>query len=191
MAMNVLAVNGSPRKEGNTAHMLQTVLKVCEDAGCETELYQAGGRVLRGCLVCGGCMKNPGKCATDDWINELYPKMAAADAIILGSPTYHSDLSPEMKVVIDRCGYVARQAGNALSRKIGAAVGPVRRAGGIHTLDSMQHFFLISDMIVPGSSYWGMSLARNIGEFEKDEEGIRTMVRLGENIVYLLQKLAN
>ena len=186
----VLAINGSPRHDGNTSHMLNTVLGVCKDAGLETELYQAGGLTVKGCLACNGCWKNhPGKCATDDWMNEVYSKMVAADAIVLGSPTYFSDLTPEMKAIIDRCGYLSRSDGSSLSRKVGAAVSAVRRAGGIHTLDSIQHFFLINDMIVVGSSYWNMSLARVFGDYEKDEEGIETMKRLGENIVWLLEKI--
>ena len=185
----VLAVNGSPRHNGNTAHMLGTVLEVCKDAGIETELYQTGGRTVRGCLACGNCKNNPGRCITDDWMNELYKKMVGADAILLGSPTYFSDLTPEMKAVIDRCGFISRGDGNALSRKIGAAVSAVRRAGGIHTLDSIQHFFLINDMFVVGSSYWNMSLSRDIGAYESDIEGVATMERLGQNIVWILEKL--
>ena len=185
----VLAVNGSPRHEGNTAGMLGTVLDVCKNAGYETELYQAGGRLVQGCLACGSCRKSPGKCVTDDWMNDLYKKMVEADAIVLGSPTYFSDLTPEMKAVIDRCGFVGRGDGNAFSRKIGAAVSAVRRAGGIHTLDSIQHFFLINDMVVVGSSYWNMSLSCDVGDYGKDTEGVATMQRLGENIVWLLGKL--
>ena len=185
----VLAVNGSPRHDGNTAHMLGTVLAVCKDAGFETELYQAGGRMVRGCMACGGCRNYKGRCAIDDWVNALYPKMLGADAILLGSPTYFSDLTPEMKTVIDRCGYMAKGDGNALARKAGAAVSAVRRAGGIHTLDSIQHFFLISDMIVVGSSYWNMSLSRDMGAYENDAEGVATMKRLGENLVWLLDRM--
>jgi len=185
----ILAVNGSPRREGNTAHMLKTVLEVCERAGFETELYQAGGKEVRGCMACRKCAENKGRCAIDDWMNELYPKMKQADAIVLGSPTYFSDLTPELKAVIDRCGFVSRSDGSSLSRKVGAAVSAVRRAGGIHTLDSIQHFFLINDMIVPGSLYWNMSLAWGLGDYEKDDEGVRTMTRLGENIVWLLEKI--
>lgn len=187
--MNVLAINGSPKPDGNTAHMLNAVLDICSQAGMETELYQAGGRPTRGCMACGGCGKHPGRCAIDDWINELYPKVKVADALIFGSPTYFSDLTPEMKAVIDRCGYVGRADGGIFSRKIGAAVAPARRAGSIHTIDSMQHFFLINDMIVCGSTYWNMSLARTPGEFEQDGEGVATIKRLGENIVWLLEKI--
>jgi multimeric flavodoxin WrbA len=169
--------------------MLQAVLDVCAAAGHETELYQAGGRTVRGCMACGGCGKHLGRCATDDWINELYPKMAEADAILLGSPTYFADLTPEIKAVIDRAGFVSRFDGMRFSRKIGSGVCAVRRAGSIHVLDSINHFFLINDMIVPGSSYWNMSLSRDLGEYQNDKEGVKTMKRLGENIIWLLEKL--
>jgi len=187
--MKIFAVNGSPRHSGNTFHMLTTVLDVCAAAGAEVELYQAGGRVVRGCAACGHCASHKGSCKIDDWMNEVYEKMKAADAILLGSPTYFSDLTPELKAVIDRCGYVGRQDNRALARKVGAAVTAVRRAGGIHTLDSIQHFFLINEMIVPGSSYWNMSLSRAMDDYEKDPEGVRTMERLGENIIWLLEKI--
>lgn len=188
--MKALAINGSPRKTGNTAAMLNSVLDVLKEGGVETELYQAGGRPVMGCLACGRCRKeNLNKCATDDWVNEVYQKMLSADAILIGSPTYFSDLTPETKAVIDRCGYVARSSGNSFSRKVGAAVSAVRRAGGIYTLDSIQHFFFINDMVVPGSTYWNMSLSRDLGDFEKDTEGQGTMQRLGENILWLLKMI--
>ena len=108
---------------------------------------------------------------------------------MLGSPTYFFDLTPEIKAVIDRCGFIAGGADKSLSRKVGAAVSAVRRAGGVSTLDSMQHFFYIQDMIVVGSTYLNMSLSRDIGDYEKDDEGVRTMKRLGKNIVWLLEKI--
>lgn len=188
--MKVLAINGSPRKDGNTARMLGAVLTICKNSGCETELFQAGGREVRGCMACLGCRENKNACVIDDWMNELYLKMLHADAIILGSPTYFSDITPEIKAVMDRCGYISRNAGSSFSRKIGAAVCAARRAGALHTLNTMQHFFYINDMVQPGSSYWNMSLSRNLGDFERDEEGINTMNRLGENIVWLLQRLS-
>ena len=187
----VLAVNGSPRRDGNTAAMLNTVLAVCREAGLDTELYQAGGKPVRGCLACGGCGIHIGRCATDDWVNDLYPKMTEASAIILGSPTYFADLTPEIKAVIDRTGYISRHDGMRFGRKIGAGVAAVRRAGSIHVIDSINHFFLINDMIIPGSSYWGMSLARDKGEYEDDNEGVATMKRLGENIVWLLERIGS
>jgi len=187
--MKVFAINSSPRHDGNTAQMLQSVLDVCEAAGFKTELFQAGKRSVRGCMACGGCSKHVGSCAIDDWVNEIYPKMKEADAIILGSPTYFFDLTPELKAVMDRCGYVSRNDNFAFSRKIGAAVSAVRRAGAIHTIDSIQHFFLINDMIIPGSTYLNMSLSLKKSDYKNDSEGLETMVRLGENIVWLLNKI--
>ena len=187
--MKALAINGSPRPKGNTFEMLTNVLNVLEKGGVETEIYQAGGKSVKGCLACNACGTTKGRCATDDWMNELYSKMKEADAIIIGSPTYFSDLTTETKAVIDRTGYMSRRDDNAFSRKIGAAVSVARRAGCIHTLDSIQHFFLISDMIVPGSIYWNMSLSTGIGDFAKDDEGQRIMTRLGENILWLLEKI--
>jgi len=186
----ILAINGSPKKEGNTALLLRTVLDVCAAAGHETEMYQAGGRAVRGCTACGACGKNAGRCAVDDWMNELYPKMAAADALLLGSPTYFADLTPELKAVIDRAGFICRRDGMRFSRKIGAGVCAVRRAGSVHALDSINHFFLINDMIVPGSTYWNLGVGGGPGDCAGDAEGLATMKRLGENIVWLLGKAA-
>jgi multimeric flavodoxin WrbA len=187
--MKVLAINGSPRKQGNTALLLGTVLEVCKAAGVETELFQAGGREVQGCKSCGYCGQHKGECSQKDWINDLYPKMKAADALLIGTPTYFFDLTPEIKAVMDRTGFISRRDGSAFSRKVGAAVAAVRRAGAIHALDSIQHFFLINGMVVPGSSYLNMCLACESGEAVKDAEGIETMRNLGGNIVWLLNKL--
>jgi multimeric flavodoxin WrbA len=187
--MKVLAINGSPRKDGNTAHMLQFLLDRIGVKGIETEIYQAGGRPVRGCLGCATCWDKPGKCVIDDWVNEVYLKMKEADAIIIGSPTYFADLTAEIKAIIDRTGYIAMGEGGTLKRKIGAGVTAVRRAGGTHVLDSIQHFFFIQGMILPGSTYWNLSVACDPGDFEKDAEGIRTMENLADNITWLLEKL--
>jgi len=189
--MKVLAVNGSPRKNGNTAAMINAVFRDLEAEGIETELIQIGGELLRGCTGCRACfnLKN-GRCVIeDDIINSCIEKMVQADGIILGSPTYFSNLTPELKALIDRSGYVARANGELFRRKVGAAVVAVRRAGAMHVLNSINHFFFISNMIIPGSSYWNMSLSRDIGDFGKDEEGLRTMKDLADNIIWLLRKI--
>jgi multimeric flavodoxin WrbA len=134
-------------------------------------------------------MKN-GRCIIDDDIvNECIVKMSAADAIILGSPTYFGDINPEIKALIDRAGLVSRANGDLFSRKVGAAVIAVRRTGGLHAFDSINHFFLINDMMVPGSSYWNMSLSGDIGDFDNDVEGKATMKKLAENISWLVEKI--
>ncbi|MFA6804503.1 MAG: flavodoxin family protein [Candidatus Methanomethylophilaceae archaeon] len=189
--MKVVAFNCSPRKDGNTAHMIKAVLDVLQSEGIITEFVQVGGNDIHGCRACGACKKNKNmKCVMDDDIvNECAKKMAEADGIIIGSPTYFADLTPEAKALIDRCGYVLRGNGNPLRRKVAASVCAVRRAGSIHVLDSINHFFTINEMVVVSSSYWNMSTSRDIGDFEKDEEGVRTMNALGKNMAWALKKL--
>jgi multimeric flavodoxin WrbA len=190
--MKVVAFNGSPRKDGNTAALLHHVLRVLEQEGIETELVQLAGSNLRGCRACRGCFRNRDqRCVMqEDMLNDCVQKMIAADGIILGSPTYFADLTAEMKALIDRAGFVALANGRCLQRKVGAAVVAVRRAGSIHVFDSINHFFLIQAMIVPGSTYWNLGIGREKGEVEEDEEGIRTMETLGQNMAWLLGKLA-
>jgi len=188
--MKVVAFNGSARKDGNTAILIREVFSRLEAEGIETELVQLAGKTIRGCTACGKCFKNKDKrCAIDnDAANECIEKMLEADGIILGSPTYFADVTAEMKALIDRAGYVARANSDMLKRKVGAAVVAVRRAGAIHAFDSMNHFFLIGQMIVPGSSYWNVGVGRAIGDVEHDDEGLKTMETLGQNMAWLLKK---
>jgi multimeric flavodoxin WrbA len=189
--MKVVAFNGSPRKDGNTTTLINHVFGELDAAGIETELVQLAGQRIRGCTACYQCFERKDKrCAVDDDIvNECIAKMIEADGIILGSPTYFADLTSELKALIDRAGYVARANDDMFRRKVGAAVVAVRRAGAIHAFDSINHFFLIEQMIVPGSTYWNLGVGREKGEVEEDEEGIRTMKALGQNMAWLLAKL--
>jgi multimeric flavodoxin WrbA len=123
--------------------------------------------------------------------NVFIEKMAAADGILLGSPTYVADVSPEIKALIDRACLVSRANGGMFRHKVGAAVIAVRRAGAIHAFDTLNHFFLLSEMIIPGSSYWNVGIGREPGEVEKDEEGIQTMKVLGQNMAWLLKKICS
>lgn len=187
--MKIVAFNGSPRKGGNTECLLKTALAELEAEGFETELIQVGGQVLRGCTACGWCRENGKKrCVIDtDPLNEYLEKMRGANGILLGSPTYFSDLTAEMKALIDRTGYVLR-ANMELRRKVGAAVVAARRGGAIHTFDSINHFFLINEMLVVGSSYWNDGLAGPAGAVARDEEGISTAKKLGQNMAWTLKK---
>ena len=189
--MKVVAFNGSPRKNGNTKFLLETVLKELEAEGIETELVQIGGKSVHGCTACGKCRENQDrKCViSDDFVNECIAKMIEADGIIIGSPTYFADLSTETKALIDRAGYVCRGNGQLLKRKVGAAVVAVRRAGSIHVFDSINHLFTISEMIVPGSNYWNMGVGLMEGDVANDEEGINIMKTLGQNMAWVLKKI--
>jgi multimeric flavodoxin WrbA len=189
--IKVVALNGSARKGGNTAILLRAVLKELENEGIETELIELSGAKIHGCLACRKCSQNKDRrCAQKDDIgNELIEKMAAADGILLGSPTYVADISPEIKALMDRACLVSGANGGLFRRKVGAAVVAVRRAGAIHAFDALNHFFLISEMIIPGSSYWNIGIGREIGDVERDEEGMRTMKTLGQNMAWLLKKI--
>ncbi|MCE5326563.1 MAG: flavodoxin family protein [Planctomycetaceae bacterium] len=190
--MKVIAFNGSPRKDGNTAALIAKVFEALAEEGIETQMIQLGGNAVRGCIACYQCFdKKDCLCSQkNDMINDCIAAMRGADAIILGSPTYFGDLTPELKALIDRSGLVSRANGNFLRRKVGAAVVAVRRAGALHAFDSINHFFLIGEMIVPGSTYWNISIGRNKGEVAGDEEGMATMKALGQNIAWLLKKTA-
>ena len=189
--MKVVAFNGSARKDGNTAILIGHVIRELEDEGIGTELIQLAGSRVHGCTACMKCFENKDqRCAVkDDSMNDCIEKMLAADGIILGSPTYFANVSTEMKALIDRAGMVSRANGNMLARKAGAAVVAARRAGAIHVFNSLNMFFLIGQMVVPGSSYWNLGIGRQKGEVEKDDEGIQTMKNLGRNIAWLLKKI--
>jgi multimeric flavodoxin WrbA len=189
--VKVVAFNGSARKDGNTAILIQRVLQVLEAEGIETELIQLAGEQIHGCNACRTCYttKNKRCVIEDDNVNTYIQKMIDADGIILGSPVYFSMISPELKALIDRAGYVGRANPDMLKRKVGVAVVAVRRAGAIPTFDAINHFFLISQMIVPGSSYWNIGIGRKKGDVEGDEEGLKTMEDLGKNMAWLIKKL--
>ncbi len=189
--MKVVAFNGSPRKGGNTSILINHVFEALNKEGIETEFVQLGGNLIHGCMACYQCFKNksPRCVQDDDMINSCIEKMRAGDGIILGSPTYFADITPEMKALIDRSGFVNRASGTPLKRKVGAAVIAVRRAGAVHAFDSINHFFLINEMIIAGSSYWNMGVGREVGDVQKDEEGLRTMKTLGENMAWLMKRI--
>ena len=189
--MKVVAFNGSARKDGNTWVLLKRVLNVLEAEGIETELIQLAGEQIQGCSACRACFetKNQRCSITTDKVNDYIQKMLAADGLILGSPTYFGMMSPEMKALIDRAGFVCRATPDALRFKVGAAVAVARRAGAMTTFDAINHFFLINQMIVPGSSYWNIGIANKKGEIDKDEEALKTMDDLGRNMAWLMRKL--
>ncbi|MCX5793335.1 MAG: flavodoxin family protein [Elusimicrobia bacterium] len=189
--LKITAFNGSARKDGNTAILLKAALAEMEGQGFETELVQLAGRPLRGCTACNGCFKSKDKkCAQpDDGLNGYVAKMEASAGILIGSPTYFADVSSDTKALIERAGYVSMANGGLFRRKAGAAVVAVRRGGAVHAFDTINHFFTITQMIIPGSNYWNVGVGRAIGEVANDTEGMTTMGVLGENMAWLLSKL--
>jgi multimeric flavodoxin WrbA len=189
--MKVIAFNGSARKDGNTAILIEYALQELKKEGIDTELIQFAGRNIRGCTACMTCFsaKNMRCIQKNDPFNSYFKKMLEADGVILASPTYVSDVTAGMKAFIERASFLSRANDEPLRYKAGAGVVAVRRGGAIHTLDTLNHFFLIRQMIVPGSLYWNIGIGREIGEVERDEEGIQTMKVLGQNMAWLLKKL--
>jgi multimeric flavodoxin WrbA len=189
--MKVVALNGSARAKSNTAILLNLVLAELAIEGIETELVPLAGKAIPGCCACYRCFKNAdGHCAvTGDIVNECIDKMHAADGILLGSPTYFSDVTAGMKALIERAGMTARANPEMLKRNVGAGVVAVRRAGAMHAFTSLNLFFLIGEMIVVGSNYWNIGIGREPGEVEKDTEGVQIMKTLGRNMAWLMKKM--
>ena len=186
-ALKAVAINGSPRKGGNTELLLKKVLAPLAAAGWQTEFIQLGGQAIHGCLACYKCFRSKdGRCSqTKDAANKIIESMTAADAVIIGSPTYFSDVSAETKALLDRAGLVGLANGGLWRGKIGAAVVAVRRGGGTHAFDTINHMFLMSGAVVPGSTYWNLGFGLEKGDVAKDDEAARNMKDLGEAIAWL------
>ena len=185
--MKVVAFNGSPRKNGNTAILIRYALRELKNEGIDTELVQLAGKKIRGCTACMKCVENRDKrCIIDnDSINTCIEKMIAADGIILGSPVYFTDVTAEMKALIDRAGFVSMANGGLYRRKVGAAIIALRRAGAMHTADTLLHFLLAGDMILTG--FPGIGMGSAIGDVKQDREGVERMMAIGKNMAWLLK----
>jgi multimeric flavodoxin WrbA len=190
--VKVIAINGSPRKKGNTAMLIDTVLAELKKEGIETEQVQLGGKKIHGCTACMKCFENQNKlCSIDnDILNVIMTKMVEADGIIIGSPTYFANVTSEVKALIDRAGMVSIANGYMLKRKVGAAVVAVRRAGATAAFDAINKLYFINQLIVPGSVYWNLRLGVEEKDVKNDEEGLNTMKILGENMAWLLRKIS-
>jgi multimeric flavodoxin WrbA len=186
--MKVVGFNGSPRKDGNTAIMIHKVFHELKKEGIETELIQLSHKRIHGCIACYKCFENKDRrCAVnDDAANEYIEKVTQAQGVVLGSPVYFMDVTPEMKALIDRVGFVSRSNGGMFKDKVGALVAVARRTGAVHTLATMSHFFLSMEMIIAGRA---IAIGRDKGDVEKDEEGLMLIKALGRRMAWLLKKL--
>ena len=187
--MKVIAINGSPRKNGNTAQAIQMVFDELEKEGIETEIIHIGNKQIRGCIACGKCREVTGMCHAfkDDGVNEVIEKCKEADGIILGSPVHFSGISGVMKCFCDRLFYVSSSTKDILHHKVGAAVVAVRRAGGIPAIDTLYKYLTYEEMMIATSNYWGVIYGLVPGEVESDEEGKQIMRVLGKNMVWQLK----
>ena len=175
--MKVLAINGSPHANGNTACALEAAAEALHAEGIETEILHIGHKLIHGCTACGQC-HTLGKCVFDnDPVNEAAEKMAQADGILLASPVYYAGIAGTMKSFLDRVFYTR---GSSFRHKVGASIAVVRRSGGTATLQGLNWYLSIGEMILPTGQYWAVVHGRKPGEARLDLEGMQTMRTLGK-----------
>lgn len=187
--MKVVAINGSSKKNGNTAYALDTVSAILNARGIETERIDIGNAALHGCIGCGACFrkKNRQCMFNDDPVNGWITTLLDADGILVGSPVYYAGINGALKSLLDRAFYVASANDSLFRLKVGAAVVAVRRAGAIAALDQIHKYFTISEMFIPGSTYWSMIYGMAPDEASQDVEGTQCAQVLGENMAWLLK----
>ena len=190
MALKAIAVNGSPRVGGNTEKLLSVALDVLKTGGVETTYAKVGGEIIRGCIACGKCRENmDGKCVLQgDIADELIPQIQQSDIIILGAPVYFGSAPAELKALIDRTGYVSRPL-KLLERKLGGPVAVARRAGQNFTYAQLMYWYMVNGLIVPGSTYWNVGVAKGKGEIVDDKESLVTIENFAQNLLWLGKKL--
>ena len=187
--MDVLAISGSARRDGNTAILLGRVLEELRQEGIGTELIQLAGQVIEPCKACWAC-GGRGNCVhRRDSFREIFDRMKAADGILLGSPVYSANISANMQALLERAAVVGDMNPGLFTHKVGAAVVAARRGGALNAVDAMNHFFLNHEMFVVGSTYWNMAYGQLPGDVERDAEGLANMENLGRNMAWLLKAL--
>lgn len=189
--MKVIAINGSPKANGNTFNALSLVGAELQKEGIEFEIIHVGHNPIRGCTACRACATQLNeRCIVEDEVNNCVQKIKAADGLLLGSPVYFSGIAGTMKSFLDRLFYVSGANGNLFRHKVGAAVVVVRRTGGMPTLDGLNHYLQYAEMFMPGSNYWPVIHGREPGEVLQDAEGSQALRLLGKNMAWLLKTVA-
>lgn len=184
----VLLISGSPKKEGNTAKVLEKCAEKIRELGLEAEVLSLAGRKVEACIACSKCVGN-GVCALDDGLNEIAGKVREAKGFIIGSPVYFGTARGDLMNLLQRVGMLSYNHDKFLSWKVGGPIAINRRGGATATIQEMLMFFFINEMIVPGSTYWNILFGKKPGEALQDEEGVRTAVRFAENVAKLILKL--
>ncbi len=184
--MKVLLINGSPRAHECTGTALSEVAKTLQENGIETEIIHVGNKDIRGCIACGKC-KTAGKCVFNDLVNEVAPKFAACDGIVVGSPVYYGSANGTLVSFLDRLFY---SSSCDKRMKVGAVVVSARRGGNTATFDELNKYFTISEMPVVSSQYWNMVHGFSADDVRKDKEGMQTMRVLGRNMAFLIKSIA-
>lgn len=192
--MKVVAINGSPKNNGNTAQLIDTIAQELAKEGITTEVLHIGNKTIRGCFGCGACIKNQDeRCVAkdDEYVNGCIQKMKEADGIILGTPVHWAGIAGTMKSFLDRVFFVSTSNGNLFRHKVGASIVAVRRSGGVSTFDAMNHYLTYAEMIMPTTNYWNVAHGRMPGEVNEDLEGIQIARVLGKNMAWTLKVMQN
>ncbi len=191
--MRAIAISGSPRQGGNTETLVRRCLDGLARRGIVGEFVTLRDKTIRPCRACGTCAKRrDGTCAIDDDdFHPLFEAMRAADIIVVGSPVHFGSAAPALMALLDRAGYVSRQSGGFFSRKLGGPIAVARRAGHNFTYAQLLFWYMINDRVVPGSSYWNVALARDVGSVETDEEALSTVDRFADNLAWLGERLGS
>lgn len=184
----VILLSGSPKPEGNTFQVLHESLKVIESLGVEAELISLAGKKIQSCLACGKCAELK-KCIIQDDMNDIIEKVRNAQGFIVGSPVYYGTARGDLMSALQRIGKVSGATDRFLSWKVGGPIAVARRGGQTASVQEMLMFYLMNDMIIPGSTYWNIVFGQAPGDVWKDEEGIRTIRRFSENVANLIQKI--
>ena len=184
--MKVLILNGSPRKDGNTALAVGEMCTVFREEGIEAEVVQLGNRDIRGCLACGGCFEK-GKCVIEDVVNELAAKFEEADGLVAATPVYFASANATIIAALDRLFFSTKFD---KTMKVGASVAVARRGGCSATFDELNKYFTISGMPVASSRYWNSVYGREKGEAAQDLEGLATVRTLARNMSFLMKSIA-
>lgn len=189
--MKVLGINSSARKDSNTAILMEKVFEALNKEGIETEMIQLSGKIIEPCKACLACGGKRNCVHKKDQFQDIFEKMTQADGIILGSPVYTANISANIQALLERASVVTdmNRKENLFRHKVGAAITAARRGGALNVLDAMNHFFMLQNMFIVGSTYWPMAYGQMPGDVQKDEEGLATMSNLGQNMAYLLKAL--
>ena len=186
--MKVVAINGSPHHDGNTAYALGVMCDALRAEGIEAEILQVGGKIIRGCTACGYCWESEGNACVfkDDVVNEYARAMRAADGIVLGAPTYYAGIPGGMKSFLDRVFF---SSSRYFRHKVGTAVTAVRRAGGVDVVHQLMNYFNLAETVTPPSQYWTVVYGMDEGEAARDAEGVQTVRRNARAMAWLLRMI--
>ena len=187
MPPRVVLICGSPRPKGNTMQVLQECVKVLEREGVEGEIISLAGKKIEACTGWYGCKKEK-KCNLEDDFDAIMARIKEARGFIVGSPVYFGTARGDVMNLLQRLGMVSRSDGGWMAGKVGGPIAVARR-GLTLTLQEMTMFFMICDLIVPGSTYWNMVIGRQPGEALNDKEGMDTVRHFTENVARLILKL--